>query len=224
VSGGIWHGLGCVSYRAGLAIQDRVADERARGIRPDTLLLLEHPPTVTLGRRGSHRDLVWSVDRLVESRIGVERAGRGGGATYHGPGQLVGYPIVRVSHQGRGVRRFVADLETLLVEASRVFEVAAERRAGRTGVWVGDRKLASIGIEVRRGISRHGFAWNVDMNLEPFQAIVPCGEPGLRLTDLSREAATKITIAAASEALLGAWRNRFGPMGEEILHELEAHD
>jgi lipoate-protein ligase B len=223
VRGGIWHDLGRLAYPEALAVQHRIADERARGLRPDTLLLLEHPATVTLGRRAADRDVVWSGARLAQSQIAVERVGRGGGATYHGPGQLVGYPIVAISHHGRGVRQFVDDLESVLVEATRNRGVAAERRPGRPGVFVAGRKLASIGIEVRRGVSRHGFAWNVDIDLRPFEAIVPCCDPDLRMTDLSREAATRITIAEAREALLGAWQSRFGKFEEETLDELEAH-
>ena len=219
---GIWHALEFVSYRSGLAIQDRVADECARGLRPDTLLLLEHPPTITLGRRASGADVLWDAERLGRSGIAVERVGRGGGATLHVPGQLVGYPIVRLAHGGRAVRAFVAGLEALLLDVARSFGVRADRRAGQPGVWVGDRKLASIGIEVRHGISRHGFALNVDVELALFRAIVPCGVPGLEMTDLSRETGATIRIAEATDVLVRAWRARFGTMEEETRHELEA--
>ena len=221
--GAIWHRLGRVSYREALAIQERIADERVRELRPDTILVLEHPPTVTLGRRAAVGDVLWTAERLAADGIVAEPAARGGGATYHGPGQLVGYPIVRVSHHGRGVRRFVGDLESVLVEASRRLGVAADRRPEKPGVWVGERKLASIGVEIRRGVSRHGFAWNVDMDLRPFTAIVPCRDPGLSMTDLSREARTKITMAEATEALRRTWERRFGRLAEETSDELEAH-
>lgn len=207
---GIWHAVGFVSYRGGLAVQDHIAEERELDLCPDTLLLLEHPPTVTLGRRAGDMDLLWSAERLAREGISLERVSRGGGATFHGPGQLVGYPIVRVAHHGRGVRRFVTALEEVLIDVARRFGVRATVRDGHPGIWVGERKLASIGIQVRRGVSRHGFALNVKMDLAPFRAIVPCGMPGLEMTDLSREARIEVSITAASAAVVRAWQARFG--------------
>jgi lipoyl(octanoyl) transferase len=222
MKGGVWHALGTVPYPTSLAIQERIAGERARGLRPDTLLLLEHPPTVTLGRRAGVEDVLWSPGRLARAGIAVERAGRGGRATYHGPGQLIGYPIVRLSSHGRGVRRFLATLEALLLDVARLFEVTATRRPGHPGIWVGDRKLASIGIEVRRGVSRHGFALNVDVDPREFEAIVPCGIPGLEVTDLTREARSRISVEMAERAVVAAWRRRFGEIEEEALDGLDA--
>jgi len=219
---GAWHALGVVEYTAALAIQQRVAAEREACLRPDTLLLLEHPPTITLGRRAGDADVLWDASRLGRAGIAVERVGRGGRATYHGPGQLVGYPIVLLEHGGRAVRRFVAELEELLLEVSEQFGVRAAVRPAHPGIWVGDKKLASIGIEVRRGVSRHGFALNTDVDLEPFAAIVPCGMPGLELTDLSRETGTTVSVATAADAVLRAWRSRFGEMEEENLDGFEA--
>jgi lipoate-protein ligase B len=222
MDGGVWQALGVVPYPISLAIQRRLAEERAAGLRPDTLLLLEHPPTITLGRRAGQEDLLWGAERLVGAGIVIARAGRGGRATYHGPGQLVGYAISRLSRHGRGVRRFVAQMETVLLDVAQGFGVTASRRAGHPGVWVRDRKLASIGIEVRRGISRHGFALNVDVDLRPFGAIVPCGVPGLEVTDLTREAGSRITVEAAALRVLAAWRRRFGEIVEEAANGLDA--
>jgi lipoate-protein ligase B len=222
MSRGRWHALGVVEYRAALEIQERIANERAEGRRSDTLLLLEHPPTITLGRRATDGDVLWDVQRLARSGIAVERVGRGGRATYHGPGQLVGYPIVLLEHRGRAVRRFVAELEGLLLEISEQFGVRADIRRGHPGIWVGEKKLASIGIEVRRGVSRHGFALNVDVDLTPFAAIVPCGVPGLELTDLSRERGRALSVTAVADAVVCAWRSRFGELEEENLDGLEA--
>jgi lipoate-protein ligase B len=218
VGSGVWQALGRVPYRDALTIQETIAAERARGLRPDTLLLLEHPPTVTLGRRASANDLRRPEAELADDGIAVERVRRGGRATYHGPGQLVGYPIVRLPSGGRGVRRFVAALESTLIDAVAAFGVAVERHSGHPGAWIGDRKIASIGIEVRRGITRHGFALNVAMDLEPFSAIVPCGVPGLEMTDLSREAGTHIAEHEAMAAVLRAWRRHLGTIEEERLH------
>ena len=224
MNGAVWQALGLVAYPTGLAIQERIADERARGLRPDTLLLLEHPPTITLGRRAGAQDVLWDAECLARAGIAVERVRRGGCATYHGPGQLIGYPIACLSGQGRGVRRFVSGIETLLLDVARGFGVAGSRCVDHPGIWVGDRKLASIGIEVRRGISRHGFALNVDVDLRPFEAIVPCGMPRVEQTDLTREARSRITIERTAQAVLAAWRARFGEIEEEAPHGLEAAD
>ena len=223
MDGGVWQALGVVPYPIGLAIQRQLADERAAGLRSDTLLLLEHPPTITLGRRAGQEDVLWGVERLAGAGIVVERVGRGGRATYHGPGQLIGYAIARLSSHGRGVRRFVSQMEAVLLDVAQSF-----RRDGfacvqvTPGLWVGDRKLASIGIEVRSGISRHGFALNVDVDLRPFAAIVPCGIPGLEITDLTREAGSRITVEVAALRVLAAWRRRFGEIVEEAANGLDA--
>jgi lipoate-protein ligase B len=221
MSSGVWQALGRVPYRDALTIQEMIATERARGLRPDTLLLLEHPPTVTLGRRASASDLRRPGAELVHAGIAVEHVRRGGQATYHGPGQLVGYPIVRLPRGGRGVRRFVAALESTLIDAVAAFGVAVERRPQHPGAWVGDRKIASIGIEVRHGITRHGFALNVAMDLAPFSAIVPCGVPGLEMTDLSREAGTEIRVHEATAAVLQAWPRHLGTIEEEMVHVVQ---
>jgi lipoyl(octanoyl) transferase len=218
----VWQALGVVPYPIGLGIQRRVAEERAAGLRPDTLLLLEHPPTITLGRQAGDEDVLWDAERLARAGIGVERVGRGGRATYHGPGQLIGYAIARLSSQGRGVRRFVSRIEALLLDVAESFQVAASLRAGSPGLWVGRRKLASIGIEVRRGVSRHGFALNVDVDPRPFTAIVPCGMPGLEVTDLTLESGSRISIETAARQVLAAWRRRFGEIEEEAANELDA--
>ena len=215
MSCGVWRALGPVPYRAALEIQERVAAERLTDARPDTLLLLEHPPTITLGRRAAPAEVLWEPRRLAAAGIAVEYTGRGGRATYHGRGQLVGYPIVRLSRGGRAVREFVERLEAVLLDASGSFGVRARRRPNHPGAWIGGRKLASLGIAVRRGITRHGFALNVDMDLAPFQAIVPCGIPGLEVTDLSRAAGTRIGIDEAISAVVRAWQARFGPIEEE---------
>jgi len=219
---GVWQALGVVPYPISLGIQCRLAEERARGIRPDTLLLLEHPPTITLGRRGGQEDLLWDGERLARAGIAVERVGRGGRATYHGPGQLIGYAITRLSSHGRGVRRFVSKLEALLLDVAESFHVEASLRAGHPGLWVGERKLASIGIEVRQGISRHGFALNVDVDTRPFAAIVPCGVPGLEITDLTLQAGSRISVEMAARQVLAAWRWRFGEIEEEAANGLDA--
>jgi lipoyl(octanoyl) transferase len=171
--------LGSVEYREAVSIQERLRARVQAGELPDLLLLLEHPPVYTLGRRSEPGELPVSGDIPV---VDTERGGR---LTYHGPGQLVGYPIMHVPN----VREFVETMETALVDAIRAAGVPAGTREGRefTGVWVGDHKIASIGIHVSRRVSMHGFAVNVDNDLTPFTAVVACGLPGVRMTSLREE-------------------------------------
>ncbi|MGH7856908.1 MAG: lipoyl(octanoyl) transferase LipB, partial [Candidatus Binatia bacterium] len=203
----------------GMATQRRLFAERLDDRRPDTLLLLEHPPTITLGKRATAADLRRSPSELARSGVAVFHVGRGGAATAHAPGQLVGYPIVRLGRGGRSVRQYVAGLEEVLCAAAARFGVAAGTRRDHPGVWVGEAKLASIGVEVHRGVSLHGFALNVDMDLAVFAAIVPCGLPELVPTDLSRACGVRVSVADAAAAVIAAWRERFGDIEEEDPNE-----
>jgi lipoyl(octanoyl) transferase len=171
--------LGRVEYREAVALQERLRTRVQAGELPDLLLLLEHPPVYTLGRRSGAGDLP------VSREIDIVETERGGKLTYHGPGQLVGYPIMHVPN----VRAFVETMESALVAALREAGVPAGTREGPeyTGVWVGDRKIASIGIHVSRRVSMHGFAVNVDNDLAPFSAVVACGLPDVRMTSLQAE-------------------------------------
>jgi lipoate-protein ligase B len=175
--------LGTVEYREAVALQERLRARVQACDLPDLLLLLEHPPVYTTGRRSEAAELP------VGSEIGVVETERGGKLTYHGPGQLVGYPIMHVPN----VRAFVETMEGALVAALGEAGVPAVIREGRefTGVWVGDRKIASIGIHVSRRVSMHGFAVNVDNDLEPFERVVACGLPGVRMTSLRQEGSTE---------------------------------
>jgi lipoyl(octanoyl) transferase len=173
--------LGTTEYREAYALQEQVRAARQEDRIPDTLLLLEHPPVYTRGRRTGPGEL--PVDRGIE----VVDVDRGGKVTYHGPGQLVGYPIMRTDD----VIAFVRTMERAIVTALAAAGVAARTRTADgpdyTGVWVGDEKIASIGVHVSRGVTTHGFAVNVDNDLEPFDWIVPCGLPGVRMTTLATE-------------------------------------
>jgi lipoate-protein ligase B len=175
--------LGTVDYREAVALQERLRARVQAGDLPDLLLLLEHPPVYTTGRRSEAGELP------VGGEIDVVETERGGKLTYHGPGQLVGYPIMHVPN----VRAFVETMEGALVAALAEAGVPATIRAGRefTGVWVGERKIASIGIHVSRRVSMHGFAVNVDNDLEPFERVVACGLPGVRMTSLRQEGAAE---------------------------------
>jgi lipoyl(octanoyl) transferase len=179
--------LGVVEYREALSLQERVREARQEGELPDVLLTLEHPSVYTRGRRSVAGELPFGEDWYLERGIDIVDTGRGGKVTYHGPGQLVGYPIVGVDD----VVAYVRLLEDALVTALADEGVAARSRPHEghrfTGVWVGDRKIASIGVHLSRGVSMHGFAVNVDNDLEPFSWIVPCGLDGVAMTSLAAE-------------------------------------
>ena len=176
--------LGTVPYRDGVALQETLRERRQAGEIPDLLLVLEHPPVYTKGRRTEPADLPMGEDWYRERGIEVCDTDRGGRVTYHGPGQLVAYPIVAVER----VADYVHALESAMVAALADEGVAAEARdVPFTGVWVGDRKIGSIGVRVRDGVSMHGLAVNVDNDLAPFEWIVPCGIDQLRVTSLARE-------------------------------------
>lgn len=179
--------LGVVDYREALELQERLRTARQEDELPDVLLTLEHPPVYTRGRRSVAGELPLGEDWYSERGIEIVDTDRGGKVTYHGPGQLVGYPIVRVDD----VVAYVRSLEGALVAALADESVAARARPHDghrfTGVWVGERKIASIGVHLSRGVSTHGFAVNVENDLEPFSWIVPCGLDGVQMTSLVAE-------------------------------------
>jgi lipoyl(octanoyl) transferase len=171
---------GVVPYLEAVEMQTRLRERRQAGEIPDSLLLLEHPPTYTKGRRSEKSDLPMGEDWYWSQGIEVHETTRGGRVTYHGPGQLVGYPIMGVGD----VVAFLRTMESGLIAALADEGVEAEVREGLTGVWVGDRKIGSIGLHVSRGVTMHGFAVNVDGDLQPWEWIVPCGIDGVRMTSL----------------------------------------
>jgi lipoate-protein ligase B len=174
--------LGVVPYDEALELQLRLRDMRQADEIGDTLLLLEHPPVYTRGRRTEAHDLPMGEDWYRAQGIEVFDADRGGRVTYHGPGQLVGYPIMRISE----VPEFVHTMEGAIVQALADERVEAEVRDGLTGIWAGDAKIGSIGVHVSRGVTTHGFAVNVDNDLQPFEWVVPCGIDGVRMTSVSK--------------------------------------
>jgi lipoyl(octanoyl) transferase len=179
--------LGTVPYREAVKLQQRVRERRIAEELPDTLLLLEHPPVYTRGRRARADELALGEDFYRARGIDIVDTDRGGRVTYHGPGQLVGYPIVRVHDIGAHLRT----MESAIVAALADEGIAARSRCAEgpdyTGVWVADRKIASIGVHVSRGISTHGFAVNVNNDLEPFSWIVACGLPDVAMTSIAGE-------------------------------------
>lgn len=175
--------LGTVPYEQGMQLQARLRERRQRGELPDCLLLLEHPPVYTKGRRTEPSDLPMGEDWYRSRGIEVAESDRGGRVTYHGPGQLVGYPIMKV----RDVPAHVRTIEAALVAALRDEGVETKVRDGLTGVWAGQAKIGSIGLHVSRGVTTHGFAINVENDLQPFEWIVPCGIEHVRMTSIHGE-------------------------------------
>jgi lipoate-protein ligase B len=178
--------LGRVPYAEAWATQETLRQERIEGRRPDTVLLLEHPDVITFGRGADERNALLDEARLREAGYDVFRVNRGGDVTYHGPGQLVGYPILDLDRRGRDVHRYLRELEGVLIDTLADFEIAGCRRPGYTGVWLDERrKIASIGVGVRRWVTLHGFALNISGDLSRFDVIVACGLPGVEMTSIS---------------------------------------
>ena len=175
--------MGRVPYGEAVATQDRIRSARQQGALPDSLLLLEHDPVYTKGRRTAPADLPMGDDWYRAQGIEVADTTRGGRVTYHGPGQLVGYPIMGIDD----VIAYVRTMERAVIAALADEGVEAGVREGLTGIWVEDRKIGSIGVHVSRGVTMHGFAVNVDCDLQPFGWIVPCGIEGVRMTSLLAE-------------------------------------
>jgi len=203
--------LGVVPYGEALTLQQRLVEQRRAGDIPDQLLLLQHPPVITVGVRddGGRANVVAAPARLAELGVEVHETGRGGDVTYHGPGQVVGYPIVDLRPDRCDVHRYVRDLEEVMIRACADFGVEAERLKGLTGAWVGADKVGAIGVRISRWITSHGFAFNVTTDLEHFSLIVPCGITDRGVTSLARAADHPVTIAAAEDALERAFRHVF---------------
>lgn len=192
--------LGFTPYREGLEIQHALVEARARGAAPDRLLYPDHPPVLTIGRSPSAGSVIASPEALREAGIEVFEVARGGDVTWHGPGQLVGYLICDLAARGGDLHRFLRGIEQALIEALDGWGIEAERVPGRTGVWSGGRKIASIGIAVRRWVSYHGFALNVAPDMRFFDLIHPCGLRGIQMTSLAQRLGEKApTLAAARD-------------------------
>jgi len=200
--------LGRVGYEDALELQKELVEQRRAGAIGDTLLLLEHPPVITLGvkARGSRQHVLASADQLEAEGVAVHETGRGGDVTYHGPGQLVGYPIFDLNPDRRDVHRYVRDLEEALIVAVARLGVQAGRVAGLTGVWVGpagrEEKLAAIGVRISRWITSHGFALNVRTDLRHFGLIVPCGITDRGVTSLEQLLGRSVTMTEAEDAVV----------------------
>jgi lipoyl(octanoyl) transferase len=213
--------LGRVDHDEALTLQQQLVEERRSGAIGDTLLLLEHPPVITLGvktRRGpSH--IVATPEQLEAAGVSVRETGRGGDVTYHGPGQLVGYPIFDLKPDRCDVHKYVRDLEGALILALREFGVDGVRVKGLTGVWVGEAdrelKIAAIGVRISRWITSHGFALNVSSNLRHFDLIVPCGITDRGVTSMERVLGRPVPMAEVEDAVVRGLSEVFGARRQE---------
>ncbi len=203
--------LGTIEYGEAWHLQKSLVERRAAEEIPDTLLLLEHPHAVTLGRRGKRED-------VFDPSLPVFEVERGGEATYHGPGQLVGYPILKMKDR-LDVRKLVADVEEVLIRASRAFGVLAERNEAQRGIWVHGRKLGSIGMAVHNLVTYHGFAQNVNTDLSYFQRIRPCGNEGRVMTSMERELGHTVDFTGFKNRVAEDFQDVFGFRVDRIAPE-----
>ena len=215
--------LGLVPYDKALEIQLDLLERRRRDEIEDTLLLLEHPPTFTIGRRGNMGNLLAAEEYLATEGIKLEVISRGGDITFHGPGQLVGYPIMDLNKMGRDVHKYLRALEEVIISALADYRIEARRIEEVTGVWVKWHKIASIGVGVKRWITYHGFALNVNTDLSYFDKIVPCGIPDVRMTSVKRWLAKRedIDMADAEDSIVKAFSEVFNRMHTKTVNVFE---
>lgn len=204
--------LGLVPYAEALDLQRQLVERRKAGDIPDQLLLLQHPPVITLGAkaRNDRSHVLASEDSLSMRGVDIFESGRGGDVTFHGPGQIVGYPILDLRPDRCDVHRYVRDLEEVLIGTLGRFGVQAERTPGLTGVWVGPNKIAAIGVRIARWITSHGFALNVSTDLSHFDLIVPCGIRDRGVTSLERLLTTTVELSGVEDAIVLAFSDVFG--------------
>jgi len=198
--------LGVIPYQPALRLQERLARARAEGSTPDTLLLLQHPPVITIGRFRGEENIIVPRDILRQKGIEVFYTNRGGSVTYHGPGQLVGYPIINLRENRFAVRDYLWRVEEVIIRLLYTLGIQGYRRPEYLGgVWVGEKKVCSIGIRVNHHVTMHGFALNVSNDLAPFEYIHPCGIKGKIMTSLSKILDKQIEVEAILEDLLHAF-------------------
>jgi len=208
------YNLGTIRYQYALQIQRRLVEIVSQGVF-DVLLLLQHPPVFTIGRFRGEEDIIVPPETLTQERIAVFHTNRGGGITYHGPGQLVGYPILNLKEKGLGVREYIWKLEAVIIKLLLDLGIQGHRVANYPGVWVGEEKVCSIGIHVSHYITMHGFALNVNTNLRHFEYINPCGINSRVMTSVSKLLGYPVEVETIIEALLDSFSVTFG-LGLEL--------
>ena len=191
--------LGRLGYDDALRLQAEIASLRLEGLIENTLLLLEHPPVLTLGRNASRANVLASDELLAERGVALHEINRGGDVTYHGPGQLVSYPILDLRPDRQDVHRYVRDLEEVMIRLSADYGLPAARIAGLSGTWIGDGKIGAVGIRISRWITSHGIAFNVNTDLSYFDLIVPCGIADKSVTSLERELGREVAMSEVED-------------------------
>lgn len=205
--------LGRVDYEEGLRLQNDLVDKRQADQIPDTVLLLEHEPVYTIGRTRDRS----SLGSLTDLPHPVVEINRGGQATYHGPGQLVGYLILDLHRYGKDLHTYLRNIESALIEFCSTYGIETGRREGLTGVWIENRKLASIGVGVRKWVSMHGFGLNIASDLSGYEAITPCGISGVTMTSLENETKLKLSVADAAARIEGIIRQSLVVLQQEAV-------
>ena len=201
--------LGLIEYRKAYHLQKQLLRKRSEGQIPDVLLLLEHPPTITIGKSGRLENVLASPTQLDQKGIPVLFVDRGGDVTYHGPGQLVGYPIIDLRDREKDLHRYVHDIEASIIRTLGDFSISATIDENHAGVWVKNEEVAAIGIAVKKWVSMHGFALNVNTDLEPFSLINPCGFSNRRATSMSEILSQGVSIPNVIESLLAHYSQVF---------------
>jgi lipoyl(octanoyl) transferase len=216
--------FGLISYKESWDIQQEIHSKRVSGEVNDFLFLLEHPNTYTLGKTAHKENLIGSKEYLKQNQIDVYDIDRGGDITYHGPGQIVGYPIIDLNNWYKDTHKYLRALEEVIIKTCREYGLNCERNPKHTGVWIGDRKIAAIGIKVSRWVTMHGFAFNVNTDLNLFSGIIPCGIQDKSVTSLNKELEKQIEISEVKQKILKNFSEVFGysqlveERKEELIH------
>lgn len=203
------HWLGLIDYQKAYEIQTRLLEARLAGKVPDALLLLEHKPVITLGKSGKLKNILASPEELATRGVSLVFIDRGGDATYHGPGQLVGYPIIDLRERGKDAHVYLRNLEEVLIRTIRDFGIESGRDPSHAGVWVDNQEIAAIGLSLRKWITMHGFALNVNTNLTHFKLINPCGFTNRRATSIAELAGREVPMDKVKERLLAHFAEVF---------------
>jgi lipoyl(octanoyl) transferase len=202
--------LGFIDYKEAWDLQQEIHKKRVSGEVDDFLFLLEHPNTYTLGKTAHKENLIGSEDYLKKNQISVYDIDRGGDITYHGPGQIVGYPIIDLNNWYKDTHKYLRELEEVIITTCSDYELNSERNPKHTGVWIGDKKIAAIGIKVSRWVTMHGFAFNVNTDLNLFNGIIPCGIQDKSVTSMKQELNREVSIQEVKEKLLKNFTELFG--------------
>ena len=206
-----WWDAGRLSYADGLALQKETVRRRIAKEIPDSLILVEHPPVITMGKMSKPEHVIGRRDDVE-----VVTTPRGGDVTYHGPGQIVGYPIVDLTAGGLGLKQFLENLEKVMIRAVKAYGIKAERVEGMTGAWVGDRKIGAIGVRVEKWVTSHGFALNANTDLGGFDLIIPCGLKGKGVTSIAREIGRDVDLPELRRSVAAIFGTVFG---RRMIHE-----